>query len=258
MTLPLYNNGDVGTDEAAVTTGNSGSGNGTAWDSVSNTAGGGGAVFDQGQGRWGAGAYRLDVGTSVGNVFLVWSTALGGPLGSITTRHYFKMSALPSSNLVIMQLRGSAANRGLIRVQSSGIPQILNAASTAIYTAPSALPTGKWIRLESRWSFNATTGHVETQWFWDDDPARTCDGLTPSMSVGVFTDNQALGGTDLDTVNLGASAGIAQTAAASHWIDEVSYQAGTVALPVGPPTEWWAATATGLQPLRSAYAGEAA
>lgn len=253
MALPLVNNGDAGTDEAAVTTGNSGGDNGAAWDAVSNTGGGGGAVFDTGKGRWGAGAYRLDLGTAVGNVFLTWSTSLAGPLASLVTRHYFAMSALPSSNLVLMQIRGAGANRALVRVQSSGIPQILNAASSAVYTFGSALPanagTPRYIRMETKWTFSATVGQAQVTFTWDDVSSRTCDSLTPSMDSTNQT-NLALGGADVDTVNLGMSAGTAQAAASSHWIDDVAYLAGSAALPVGPPADWWVAGASTWAPAR--------
>lgn len=257
MALPLFNSADSGPDETAVTTGNSGGTNGSAFDSVSNTAGGGGAVFDADQKRWGAFAYRLDIGTTLGNVFLVWSTSLGS-VSSIVCRSYFRIGALPSSNLIIRQYRGSAANRGLIRVQSSGIPQILNAASTAVHTFGTALPTNKWVRMEEKWTFDAAAGQAQVAFWWDDVSTRTCDSIgTATMDSGALT-SLALGGTTIDTANIGASPASAQTSAASWWLDEIGiYATGT--LPLGPVTEWWGLAGGGsVVPYRSAYQGDPA
>jgi hypothetical protein len=174
----------------------------------------------------------------------------------VLARSYFRIGTLPSSNLLIRQYQGSAANRGLIRVQSSGVPQILNAASTAVHTFGTALPTGKWIRMDEKWVFNAATGTAQVAFYWDSDSSHTCDSLTAVMDSGTLT-SLALGGSTADTANLGASAGTGQSGNASWWFDDLTL-IGAGSVPVGPPTEWWAATGSGMQPLRAAYQGDAA
>ena len=253
MTLPLNNTADSGPDETAVTTANSGSSNGDAFDAVTIT--GGPVVFDADQRRWGPYAYRMDLGTAIGNCFVVYSTKLG-TITDLVARSYLRLSALPSSNLLIRQYRGAAANRGLIRVQSSGIPQILNAASTAVHTFGTALPVNTWIRLEESWHFDVAAGTARAAFWWNDTSSRTCDSIgTATMDSGALT-ALALGGS-VDTANIGVSAAAAQASAASWWLDELTLRASGT-LPLGPPTEWWAATGSGLQPLRSAFQGDPA
>jgi len=249
MALPLWNTCDVGTDESAVTTGNSGGDNGNAFNVVTIT--GGAVVYEKDKRRWGEGCIRCDLAAStVGSSIVGWNSTSIGTVTDSSFSVYAWISAAPSSNLTWLQFRGAAVNRCIIRMQASMIPQILNSASTVIYTAPSAVPTGKWFRVDVRNHWDAATGHVETQWFWDDTSSRTCDSIgTPSMTFGVYTDNQNLGGT-LDALNIGPNAGTGQTGAASHWFDEPRMLAAAT-LPVGPPTELWQANGT-WQPMRSA------
>lgn len=249
MALPLQNTCEAGTDETAVTTGNSGGDNGNAWTAVTTT--GGTPVFDTAQRRWGAASIRCDLSSGVvGASTVTWGSTVIGTVSTCAFRMYAYISAAPSSNVTWLQFRGAAANRCIIRIQSSMIPQILNSASTLIYTAPAALPVGKWFRFEGRFNWDATVGHVETQYFWDDTSSRTCDSIgTPSMTSGVFTDNQNLGGT-LDTLNMGPNAGTAQTGAASYWMQHAKMLSAAT-IPIGPPADTWSGNGT-FVPMREA------
>lgn len=138
MTVKV-NRFEGGSDETAITTGNSGGDSGDAFDSpVQN------ATFDTARASHGSVSGRLSVaGTSSAHV--TWSTTGG----TWYTRIYLYMSAAPPANLQLIKPMSSTTIRAAVRILTGRTVQISSSALGDLGTSTTVLATGQWHRIEA-------------------------------------------------------------------------------------------------------------
>lgn len=218
MSLLLRNNGDGGTDGAAVTIANSGGASGDAFDGVT------GAPTYASDAPLNGEAIKVAMGPTVTANYVTWSTKLG-TISSTYGRFYFRMSALPSSTLRIMRfLSGSTVCCEFVLQSGTNKLGLKNTAGTDAPTAvPAAggLSANTWYRVEFQISsFGTTTGAAT----WT---VYAGNSTTPIGSASTSAAN--FGAASANSVRMGAVQG--GDANASYWFD--GFNVNDTALP-GP------------------------
>lgn len=192
MTIVKVNSADGGTNGAAVTAGNSG---GTSGDAFSVVSAGTGHTLTFSSTSPYAGAMCFDVGTdtSTNQVVLRYGDTLG--LAQAGMRFFIKLPAtLPNVQLNIGYLYTSTTIRaGAVCINNVGHLVVQDSAGTNLWTSPSALPTGAWVRVElwAKPGTSSTTGQIGGGYATGANLATTSftESFTSAATVNASTGN---------------------------------------------------------------------
>jgi hypothetical protein len=207
LTPMRANNADGGTDQATVTTANSGGSSGHAWDSV--TIGADATCkYEHATYAGQAASYSFATGATSATTFVTWSSSVVAHVRSYG-RAYFRFTSL-STTPSIVRARGSGTQAFRVTVTSAGLLQLRNTGNTVIATGSVALSTLTWYRLE--WDVSRGASASGTLWVY------LGHSTTPVDSVTVATGD--FGTADFTEYNFGIIAATSNQAA--QWIDEIA------------------------------------
>ena len=239
------NNADAGVNGAAVSTGDTGSGD--PWDVVS--AGSGTITYDSGNAYKGSNGIAITSGTAADRCYLGWEPAAAPTKQA--TRFYFKFATLPTSAYEMFRISNTAlsAPRLSIVVSSSGYLRIGNYVGAYINafggasTSTTAISAGTWYRLELGVdvSGGASAGIVNMD-VYTGDSTSAISGLSGAATGQSFT-------TTLPLTIFGRTGSL--TDHPIMYLDDLAISTGTTTY-LGPsPTPSTAATAAATAAGRS-------
>lgn len=202
------------TDETTVTTGNSGGGSGSAFDSVS-VGTGATVVYDNAQSALGTFSCRIGTTGTSSLAYVGWTLA---SVASDYSRALLRLTSLPSAAAqpVVRYLSG-AGQSFRVNVKSAGTIEVRDAGNSVVGTTTAAITAGQFWRLELHPVFSTTVGAVELRYY-----------ASPN-STGSPTETLTLTGLTLTAnateVRWGVGAALAN--AVSTWFDNVATEGTT-------------------------------
>lgn len=208
------NSFEGGSDETAITNGNSGGTSGTAF--TSPTAGTGATVvYDNAQSHLGTFSCRTSTGGTSALAYVNWSITSG--TGDYSRGH-FRFTSLPSAQQGILRYLGGGAQCIRVNVRTDGKLEIRDAANGVITggTTTNAISAGSWFRVEVHVTASTTVGAVEMRLYLSPNSSTATETITVS--------NQVLTAT-VDEIRFGI--GAAMTNAVAVWIDNVAAEGTT-------------------------------
>jgi hypothetical protein len=149
----LNNTAESGTIGATVTTGNSGGASGDAWDTVQIGANAS-LTYVESPVMVGKRAYRMFTGVTSTTAYLQWSSKIADrwPAGLVTNygETYFSFSAAPAVDTTFVEFSDAAGttNRGNIRLRSTSVLRIRNAANGTVVSGTVVLSPNTVYRIE--------------------------------------------------------------------------------------------------------------
>jgi len=171
--ITLTNSFEGGTNNADITTANSGpgpSGQDEAFDFVQASASGTSVTYDSTKAAFGKMSANMVTGTTNSQAWAEWGNSLGGPASNKTLyfRFYYYQSAIPSSNQRTFQISqqqsgasGLANCAIFIRIITfTSKWAIIDATGTVVYTSTGTVPTGQWCRFEGSVTGDSATGQI--------------------------------------------------------------------------------------------------
>lgn len=150
-------------NNVALTTGNTGGGDRTAFDSVSATASQTLAT-DTALFYWGAQSAKFATGATAGTSHVAWTDFAGENV--IYGRAYIYMGTAPTAYAAFFRPLSSGTTRLQLGITVTGPTRairLLNSASSTVATTSATLPLSSWVRVE--WMFNFSTGAYEVRYF---------------------------------------------------------------------------------------------
>lgn len=162
----LTNSCEGGTPTSAVTTGNSGGASGNAFQRVE----------DDSPVIYSATAFHGSVGiecSGAADAYVGWDSGIGGTSATLWGRAYFRLAAIPASNVNLFRMLSSTNTiMGTIRINSTGAIAQLYATGTLGGTTSATLSVDTWYRVEWQVTAGASNdGSMETRIFAGDDLA---------------------------------------------------------------------------------------
>jgi hypothetical protein len=154
------NSFDMGTDGVTLTSGNTGSANSNAFDSIT-----GSPTFSSNQ------KFPGGLSMRVSNPAVVTSanwTALGTLTGSVYFRFHLWLDQLPATNRLyaIRILNAAGATCGYLRIMPDGKISPADASNSGFgQDSASSIPTGQWVRIEVRIQPSTSAGQFEWRLF---------------------------------------------------------------------------------------------
>lgn len=186
----LTNSAEGGSEDAAVTAGNSGGASGNAFDSVSIT-GSGSITFDNEHSR-GNRAFKI-TGDTTNATYLNYTSSLG-TVGEAWGRVYVYFTANPGATLGVVRLRIGGLQVSRFTISTSGMWQIRNASNSLLATMTSTITLNAWTRMEWHVLATAAGGDIECRLYNTADSNSITDQLS---------DTNAALATNIDEVNVG-------------------------------------------------------
>lgn len=161
----LNNTAESGTIGATVTTGNSGGASGDSWDTVQIGANAS-LTYVESPVMVGKRAYRIFTGVTSTTAYLQWTSKIAArwPSGMTTNygRCYFSFSAVPGVDTTFVEFSDAAGttNRGNIRLRSTGVLRVRNAANGTVVSGTVVLSPNTVYRVE--WQLDGSvTGNYQ-------------------------------------------------------------------------------------------------
>lgn len=210
--MQLVNTAEGGSNGSAVTTGNSGSGSGSAWNSVSSSSST--VEFSTSQSVAGSFSYRLATGGTSATANLIWdSSSIGSPT-HVYGRVYFR---LPAANVDREIARWRRGTTQVARLRFNGTSSVLelrqgnnSAPATSGGTGTVTLSANTWYRVE--WDIQAGT-LTNTIYLYAGDSTTPLETITGNgvfatggvineVGFGQFTAAASLGDLFLDAIVL--------------------------------------------------------
>jgi len=161
-TLPAANTAEGGSNGTTITTGNSGGGSGSAWDTVTIDASAL-AVFDNGAAMHGSLANKL-TGSGSGGVRLEWNSTQT----TIYGRAYCYISAFPAGTTNIIDARNGAAEAASIRLNASKKLDIYDGLGNLVASGTTVLTATTWYRIEFQFVFSTSVGSITARLYAGD------------------------------------------------------------------------------------------
>jgi hypothetical protein len=214
--VQLGNGAEGGTNTTVVTSGNSGSTSGNAFDTVT-----GSPTFSTTQAMGGTLAYSF-ITAGAATWSLNWTTALGGSFATISGRVYIYCTSFTVAPLIARGRDGSANQVFRIVTDTSGhIVLRVGTGNTLVGTTTAAMSTNTWYRVE--WTINVGTSSQVDVWFYAGDGTSAADHITSAtantgtgniaeLNYGIFTSTASVPQFYLDdlAVSNGAAPGPAR------------------------------------------------
>lgn len=186
---PLANTLEGGTNGVEITSANSGSGSGDAFDATTSGVEGS-PYFSNAQAR-NTLSMRFTYSTAPGGTLFARWDALGSITTVVYTRFYLYIpAALPDNNFYPLSIRTAAdATSGIIRILATGLIQARDSTNTGISEGTVSVATGQWIRIETRVISSTTVGELEWRLYNSADSATITDTANATGAVlGANTD----------------------------------------------------------------------
>lgn len=206
------NSFEGGTDEANITTGNSGGASGDAFDSVS-IGTGATVVYDNAQAAHGSNSARI---ATTGTSSLAYVAYTLASVTSDISRAYIRLTSLPAVVQILTRYM-SGANQGLrVNVKAAGTLEVRDAGNTVVGTTTSAVTPGQFWRYELQPGFGAGAGTCVLRLYTDPDS----DTITDSLNLSGLTLTA-----NATEVRFGVGAAAANMAAV--WFDDLAVEGAT-------------------------------
>jgi hypothetical protein len=206
------NSFEGGSDETAITNGNSGGTSGTAF--TSPTAGTGATVvYDDAQAHLGTFSCRTLTGGTSALAYVNWSITSGT---SDYSRGHFRFTSLPPAQQGILRYLGGGVQCIRINVTTSGAIEVRNAANSVVGTTSATITAATWFRVEAHVTASTTVGAVELRYYASPNSSTPTETLNLTGLVLTAT---------VDEIRFGV--GAAMTNAVSVWIDNVAAEGTT-------------------------------
>lgn len=201
-------------DETTVTTGNSGGGSGSAFDSA---VVGTGATVVYDNAFSGLGTFSCRIGTTGTSslAYVGWNLAT---VASDYARGLLRLTSLPSAAAQPVLRYLSGANQAFrVNVKSAGTIEVRDAGNNVVGTTTAAITAGQFWRLEVRPVFSTTVGAIELRYY-----------ASPN-STGSPTETLTLTGLTLtaNATEIRWGVGAALANAVSTWFDNVATEGTT-------------------------------
>lgn len=207
-----------GTSGAAITTGNSGGGSGTAFDAVNGTAPAN-LTYSTTAANGSRGANIASTGTSS---FLIWYTP---STTKLSLRFYIRLASLPSAEFQAVTPRSSSNYVSALNITTAGKLKLTSAnpGTPTLFTATNALALNTWYRVEVSWEIGTTTGNGKAQfkYFAGDSTTAVESFTTTTANLGTLPVEELRAG------KLGATGNV------NMFYDSIAYDPTTVTL-LGP------------------------
>lgn len=192
---PLANTLEGGTDGVEITSANSASGSGDAFDDTTGSVEGS-PYFSSAQARDTLSMRFNYTSAPGGTLFAQWS-GLGSLTGNVYFRLYMYIPSLVDNNLYPLGVRTSAnASSAILRILSSGLIQGRDAGNSGISEGTVAVATGQWVRIEMRVISSTTVGELEWRLYNTADAAAGSYDDTANATAAVL-------GANTDIANFG-------------------------------------------------------
>jgi hypothetical protein len=213
------NNAELGANGSAVTAANS-DGSGEAFSIVS-TSGDGAVAYTSAQAAFGSQSYMFHASPTDGIALARWSQTNA----TLRFRAYFRLAALPSATVNIIQLRSNTVSTGAtIQVGSNGIIQTSSNGVASTLISNATANTWYMITMKVTRGTTTTNGYVNVE-------LRNASGSTV---LGSFESSTANTGTeDLAYVQIGKLTNT--NAELTIYFDQLAFDTGDSAL-IGPST----------------------
>ena len=187
-----------GTDNATITTGNSGGGSGTAFDFVSIVANGS-ATYENTNPYRGGLSGKFSSGVTAGTCYAEWTTAVGAASsGSVYVRVRFRIPALPdTTGIRVITISDSAsAFRAELRVVNTGAVSIRGSAGTTLASFAATYGADEWWDVALAITvFSATIGVIEGKRYAPDGTvAETITSAANQNTLGAGGTNKIAAG----------------------------------------------------------------
>ena len=224
MALTLSNSFESGqVNGTAISTGNSGGGAGSAWDSVTNGTGAT-SVYSTTALR-GTLSGLFTVGATSGTAKASWTTSLGGAKASLQGRFTVQPVALGgAAGIPVHRFVSSGTQAARISIESSGAITVRNSASTILATSVGTMTTADTWLIRYNITFG-TSGSATV--FIHYDPTNPVPDETLTASAAAFTGS-------VDELGVGVAASVTNTAVRLD--DIITTDQGVPSIPVVPGT----------------------
>lgn len=206
------NNANGGTHGVAVSyTASGGAVSGDDWDFIA--IGANGSITYANSPARGPLSYKMTVGATVTDVKVEWQNFQ--PSTTVYVRFYVYLPTLPSASFRFLELSDGTQVVWSFGVRADGRLSIRDTASASMGISTSALPVGRWLRLEAMVVSHATTGSSVVKIFTEADSPYPAEALT---STSTF--NTAPNGTGISIARFGivGSAGANYT----YYLDDIT------------------------------------
>lgn len=206
------NSFEGGTDEANITTGNSGGASGDAFDSVS-IGTGATVVYDNAQAAHGSNSARI---ATTGTSSLAYISYTLATVGSDIMRAYIRLTSLPGVVAILARYLSGASQSLRVNVKAAGTLEVRDAGNSVVGTTTSAVTPGQFWRMEMQNVFSTTVGAVVLRLYNNPDSDVITDSLT--LSGLTLTANAT-------EMRFGVGAAAANIAA--MWFDDIAVEGAT-------------------------------
>lgn len=181
--------------------------------------------------------YTMSVATSA---LVAWDTVKWTAIPSgltVYNRFYLYLSALPGATVgLTVMMDGALAASSSVRLQPGGQIQAFATTSVSLGAMSTAIPVGRWVRVETKTFMNATVGNITINLF-----------LLPESTVAdeVFVSsngNTLNAQTVIQRVGLG---NIGAGTTATHYFADAAWSNVNYLGPIGGPPPWYPAVRFG-------------
>jgi hypothetical protein len=220
--VTVTNDFEGGTNGVAITTSNAGGVGNTQFDQVTVSAGDGAVNFSNAHPGHGTLGMLCQTGATLGEAYVMWSTALGGATGTVWLRAYLYLTANPGTQTRLFRWLNVSNVRGSVQISTTGKLLTTDSAGSTVATMGNSVPLNQLVRVEAFCTGDAAAGVLECKLF--DSPESTTPLETLSNSL------LNTGGT-IDRVRFGQTGtGIANV---TYYLDDVGASTSAYLGPVG-------------------------
>jgi hypothetical protein len=201
--VELNNGAEGGTEDATVTTANSGGASGDAWDAVVGTPT---ITFDN-EHALGTRAYKVTAAASAQQ--MAWTSTSHGTRAQTWGRVYLWSNGHPSGVTGIIRWVTGGSQAARLRYESTGVLTLSDAGNAAEFATAAAIPTGQWVRIEWHIVFVNSGATVELRTYNSADSTTPTENLSTGAAAGI--------GVNCDRVEFGSL----NSATWTGWMDGI-------------------------------------
>lgn len=177
MSVLLTNNAEGASVGQNVSLGNSGETSGAPWDYVHDPDS---IMTYSSSVVRGTRSYCIAAGATVASAFMEWGRFSPCPI--VYSRVYIYMPALPPALIRFQKLGDSTNDVVMMGVRTNGQISIRDFNGTQVAQSVAVLPTGRWVRIETRCVASATTGQVTMRVYADADSPYPSETITSAAT----------------------------------------------------------------------------
>lgn len=212
MAATFRNNANGGTNGTAISyTASGGATSGDDWDFIA--IGTNGSITYANSPARGPLSYKMTVGATVADVKVEWQHLQ--PSTTTYVRFYVYLPTLPSSSFRFLELSDGTQGVWSFGFRADGRISVRDAVSASMNVSTTALPTGRWLRLEARVVSHATTGSSVVKIYTEADSPYPAETVTSTNSF-----NTAPNGNGIEIVRYGIVG--STTANYTYYLDDIA------------------------------------